>query len=162
MPLTTDFLKTDAERALVALAIGLGIFWAATFLHEGFHWVFTVPFGGSLNLWHWFPPGWSAIELAPKPWGLLASYAGGIGASVFLSLLLALVIRHSFRTWDPFWRWLGVPLAFGALAEAFAGISEGAFIEFYLTGLFYVFMLAFATLGVIVYLRFVINPRSSY
>jgi len=162
MPITTEFLKTDSERALVALAIGLGILWAASYLHEGFHWVFTVPFGGSLNLWHWLPPGWFDVKLAPAPWGIIAPYAGGIGASVLLSLLLALVIRHSSRTWDPFWRWLGVPLAFGVLAEAFAGISEGAFIDFYLTGLFYLFMFVFAILGVIVYLRFVVNPRNNF
>ena len=162
MPITTDFLKTDAERALVALAAGLGIIWATTYLHEGFHWIFTVPFGGSVNLWHWIPPGWFAVRLAPEPWGIIALYAGGLGASAFLILLLVLVIRHSFRTWDPFWRWLGVPLAFGVLAEVFAGITEGAFIEFYLTGWFYVAMVEFAMLGVIVYLRFVINPRNNY
>ena len=161
MPTTTGFLKTDSERALVALAIGMTILWAATYLHEGFHWIFTVPFGGSLNLWHWFPPGWLDVNLAPKPWGAMAPYAGGVGASAFLFLLLALIVRHSSRTWDPFWRWLGVPLAFAVPAEALAGISEGAFIEFYLTGLFYLFMFVMSTLGVIVYLRFVINSGNS-
>ena len=158
MPITTEFLKTDSERALVALAVGLGILWAASYLHEGFHWIFTVPFGGSLNLWHWLPPGWLAVSAAPYPWGTIAPYAGGIGSSVFLALLLTLVIRHSSRTWDPFWRWLGVPLAFGVPAEVLAGISEGAFIEFYLSGLFYVYLFVFATLGVIIYLRFVVKP----
>ena len=148
-------------RVLVALAVGLGIFWAATYLHEGFHWIFTVPFGGSLNFWHWTPPGWLDVNLAPKPWGTIAPYIGGIGASASLSLFLALVIRHSSRTWDPFWRWFGLPLAFGVSAEAFAGISEGAIIEFYRTGLFYLSMSVFSTLGVIVYLRFVVIPRDS-
>ena len=161
MPITTDFLKTDAERALVALAIGLGIIWAATYLHEGFHWIFTVPFGGSVNLWHWLPPGWFAVRLAPEPWGIIALYAGGLGASGFLTLLLVLVIRHSFRTWDPFWRWLGAPLAFGVLAEAFAGIFEGGTDELYGTGLFYLVTFVFAILGVVVYVRFVINPEKS-
>ena len=161
MPLTTEFLKTDSERALVALAAGLGIFWAATYLHEGLHWVSTVPFGGSVNVWSWLPPGWLDVDPAQNPWGTIASYVGGIGASTFLALLLILVIRHSSRTWDPFWRWLGVPLGFGVLAEAFAGISEGAFIEFYRTGLFYLFMIVFSTLGVIVYLWLVVNPRNS-
>ena len=162
MPTTTDFLKTDSERALVALAIGLGIIWATTYLHEGFHWIFTVPFGGTLDLWHWLSPGWLAVNLAPEPWATIAPYAGGIGASAFLALLLTLVIRHSLRTWDPFWRWLGAPLSFGVAAEAFAGIFEGAFIEFYRSGLFYLIMFVFATMGVIVYLRFVVNPRNSY
>jgi hypothetical protein len=76
--------------------------------------------------------------------------------------LLALVIRRSSRTWDPFWRWFGLPLAFGVSAEAFAGISEGAIIEFYRTGLFYLSMSVFSTLGVIIYLRFVLIPRDSY
>ena len=122
MPISTDFLKTDSERALVALAIGLGILWAATYLHEGFHWIFTVPFGGSLNIWHWVSPGWLGVNPSPKPWGTIAPYAGGIGAGALLSVLLVLVIRHSSRTWDPFWRWLGVPLTFGVLAEVCAGI----------------------------------------
>ena len=147
MAITTDFLKTESERALVALAVGLGIFWAATYLHEGLHWIFT---------------GWLDVSPAPNPWGTIAPYIGGIGASAFLSLLLALVIWHSSRTWDQFWKWLGVPLAFGVAAEAFAGVSEGAFIEFYRTGWFYVFMFVFAILGVIVYLRFVVNPRNSF
>ena len=162
MPLTPEFLKTDSARALVALAIGLGILWAASYLHEGFHWISTVPFGGSVSVWHWLPPGWLDVSPAPEPWGTIAPYVGGIGASTFLSLLLTLVIRHSFRTWDSFWRWLGVPLAFGVLAEAFAGISEGAFIEFYRTGLFYLFMSVFSTVGVIIYLRFVIISRNSF
>ena len=162
MPITTEFLKTDSERALVALVVGLGIFWAATYLHEGFHWFFTVPFGGSVNLWHWLPPGWLDVNPAPNPWGTIAPYVGGIGASALISLLLAIVIRHSSRTWNTFWRWLGVPLAFGVPAEAFAGVSEGVFIEFYRTGLFYLFMFAFSTLGAIIYLRFVVNPRNSY
>ncbi len=161
MPLTTEFLKTDSERALVALAIGLGILWAASYLHEGIHWIFTVPFGGSVNLWNWLPPGWLDVSPAPKPWGTIAPYIGGIGASASLFLLLALIIRHSSRTWDPFWRWLGVPLAFGVPAEAFAGVSEGAFIEFYRTGWFYLSMFVFATFGVMVYLRFVIDPGKS-
>jgi len=161
MPLTTKFLKTDFERALVALAIGLGILWAASYLHEGIHWIFTVPFGGSVNLWNWLPPGWLDVSPAPKPWGTIAPYIGGIGASATLFLLLALIIRHSSRTWDPFWRWLGVPLAFGVPAEAFAGISEGALIEFYRTGFFYLFMSVFATFAVVVYFRFVIDPQKS-
>lgn len=161
MPMTTEFLKRDSERALVALAIGLGVLWAASYLHEGFHWIFTVPFGGSLSLWNWLPAGWIDVSPAPMPWGAIAAYMGGIGASATLSLLLILIIRHSARTWDPFWRWLGVPLAFGVPAEAFAGVSEGAFIEFYLTGLFYLFMSLFAALGVIVYLRFVVNPGNN-
>ncbi len=53
-------------------------------------------------------------------------------------------------------------MAFGVAAEAFAGISEGASIEFYRTGLFYLIMFVFATMGVIVYLRFVVNPGKSY
>ena len=161
MPLTTEFLKTDSERALVALAAGLGIFWAATYLHEGLHWISTVPFGGSVNLWSWLPPGWLDVSPAPNPWGTIAPYVGGIGASAFLTLLLAFVIRHSSRTWDPFWRWLGVTLAFGVPAEAFAGVSEGAFIEFSRTGWFCLPRFVFATLGAVMYYRFVIDLEKS-
>ena len=55
----------------------------------------------------------------------------------------------------------GAPTATTAPAEAFAGIFEGGTDEFYGTGLFYLVTFVFAILGVVVYVRFVINSEKS-
>ena len=52
-------------------------------------------------------------------------------------------------------------MAFGAPAEAFAGMFEGGTDELYGTGLFYLVTFVFAILGVVVYVRFVMNPEKS-
>ena len=134
MPITTDFLKTSAERKFVGLAIGLGIIYAAAFIHEGLHWIFTVPFGGSLAGWHLIPPGWYVLNPAPEPWGTITFYSGGLGAGALLAVLLTLAIRLLILTRNSFWKWLGAPMAFGLPMEAFAGICEGAFNDYYSSG----------------------------
>jgi len=135
----------------LAVVIGFGITQGTLYLHEFFHWVFIVPFGGSLDGWEWYLPGWFDVSLSPDPWGTIALYAGGIAAGIFR------VIFH--RTQDSFWWWLGLPLAFGAPMEFFAGISEGSFNNFYHSVPFSPLAFLLGALGVFLYWRWIPRRR---
>ena len=49
----------------LAVAAGFGITQETLYLHEFFHWVFIVPFGGSVDDWEWYLSGWFDVTLSP-------------------------------------------------------------------------------------------------
>ena len=140
-------------RGYLAVAVGFGITQGTLYLHEFFHWVFIVPFGGSLDDWEWYLPGWFDVSLSPDPWGSIALYAGGLAAGIFLVSCLGISRVVFLRTQDSFWWWLGLPLAFGAPMEFFAGISEGAFNNFYHSVPFFPLAFLLGASGVFLYWR---------
>ena len=143
----------------LAVVIGFGITQGTLYLHEFFHWVFIVPFGGSLSSWEWYLPSWFEVSLSPDPWGTIALYAGGVFAGCFLLSCLSICVRLFHQTQDSFWWWLGLPLAFGAPMEFFAGISEGAFNNFYHSVPFFPLAFLLGALGVFLYWQWIPRRR---
>ena len=119
-------------RIFGGLLIGIVIAFIASGIHEGMHWLFIVPFDGSVADWHWLPnPGWDAVEISPDPWGTIALFAGGLTASLFLTVCLWCVIWRIRNMKNLFWWFLGIPLAFTAPLQFGAGILEGAANDIY-------------------------------
>lgn len=146
---------------VVALYLGLIVVWGAEFIHEAAHWIFTVPFGGSLENGHILPnPGWANVMPAPNPWGTITFYAGGLSASFFLLAFLCLMVWRFRQTGSRFWWWLGLSLAFGVSAELVAGLFEGAFPSLYTPTLFLPIAILIGLAGCLVYWR-VIPPGGS-
>ena len=152
----------NAQRVLricggLFTGITLGI--AAVFVHEGGHWLFTVPQGGSLLVWHWIPPD-AVVVLASEPWGTISLYMGGLVAALFLATCLALIIWRFRPSNSVFWWSACLPLAFGAPAELFAGIAEGSLNDFYNGSLlFFVWDVLIGLLGIWLYWRMVPRPQ---
>ena len=156
--------RTDekAERVLRicgGLAAGIALGSVAVFVHEGGHWLFTVPQGGSLLVWHWIPPD-AVVVLASEPWGTISLYMGGLVAALFLATCLALIIWRFRPSNSVFWWSACLPLAFGAPAELFAGIAEGSLNDFYNGSLlFFVWDVLIGLLGIWLYWRMVPRPQ---
>ena len=113
--------------AFWGLILGVLLAYSTVYFHEAIHWLLVVPFGGSLSGWHSFPPpGWSFPVFPSNLPGILAPYAGGLGASLLLGALLMASFWRWRSTENPFWRGLGVPFALGCPLEFIAGIFEGA------------------------------------
>ena len=49
----------------LAVAAGFRIAQETLYRHEFFHWVFIVPFGGSVDDWEWYLSGWFDVTLSP-------------------------------------------------------------------------------------------------
>ena len=60
-------------QGYLAVAAGFGITQGTLYLHEFFHWVLIVPFGGSVDDWEWYLPGWFDVTFSPDPWGSMRS-----------------------------------------------------------------------------------------
>ncbi len=137
----------------IANSLGMCALVIDVFIHEAAHWIFTVPFGGSLHNWHILPnPGWSNIDPAPEPWETISLYDGGIGASVSLTLSLVLIMHLFRQTHSWFWKCLGAFLGFTASVEVFGGIAEGALNRFYTPSDLYALLgVLIGALGLLVY-----------
>jgi len=140
-------------QGYLAVAAGFGITQGTLYLHEFFRWVLIVPFGGSIDDWEWYLPGWFDVTLSPDPWGSIALYASGISAGIFLVSCLSICSVIFQRTQDSFWWWLGLALAFGAPMEFFAGIAAGALNNFYHSVPSFPLAFLLGSLGVFLYWR---------
>jgi len=123
-------------EALKVLCLSAIVWWIGSFVHEGAHWVFTVPFGGILEHWKWMPPGWVDPIFAPNPWELVAKWAGGLAAALFEYLLLVfvlliLVLRAVQGKRYTLWWYLGGSLAVIIPIELLLGVFEGRFYHLY-------------------------------
>ena len=52
-------------QGYLAVAAGFRITQETLYLHGFFHWVFIVPFGGSVDDWEWYLSGWFDVILSP-------------------------------------------------------------------------------------------------
>ena len=149
-------------RIFGGLLIGIVIVLVASGIHEGTHWLFIVPFDGSVADWHWLPnPGWDTIEFSPAPWGTVALFAGGLTASLFLIACLSCVIWRLRYIKNPFWWFLGAPLAFIAPLQFAAGILEGAANHLNIPAFFVPVALFTGVMAVALYWRIVGSPKPS-
>lgn len=147
-------------RIFGGLGVGIAIAWTAQFVHEGAHWLLTVPQGGSLIGWHWNPPGWFHVIPGSEPWGTMSFYLGGLAAGLYLIICLGAIIWRLRLSRSLFWWAVCLPLAFGASAELFTGIAEGAFNEFYNHSVFFfLWVVLIGFLGMALYWRMIRRPK---
>ena len=121
--------------ALKAMPFAFLVWYVGSFVHEGAHWVFIVPFGGVLR-WHWWPPGWDYLVPASGTWATISLWAGGLAADVFefsllVLVLLILVLRSIRKCASGYWWYLGAGLASVIPSELFIGVFEGRFNSLY-------------------------------
>ena len=85
---------------------------------------------------------------------------GGVVAALFLAACLALIIWRFGHANSLFWWPVGLPLAFGAPAELFAGIAEGSLNDFYNNSLlFFVWDVLIGLFGIWLFWRMVPRPQ---
>lgn len=147
---------------IYGVLFGIAIDWAAAVvIHEGFHWLFIVPFGGSVAGWHVLPqPGWAVVTPSPEPWGTISIYGGGMATGTALLLLLIVLTQRVRQTRSAFWWGCGAAIAFGFPMEIVAGLVEGAFNDFYRNPWFFLFALFAGIAGGVLYWRIIVNRLS--